>query len=147
MKVTKIHVNNLYKILSLFFFSTYSNIHHIISAKSVKSHLKNVYDDIIFGLYVQINYVKALGFFSPVKICVVKRQGVYYVSNEDKRVIFTCCNRKRMLPHGDIFFFVLIIKLYITFPRYTHPFVTHRGDNCTLQCSLYCCPPLISRMR
>jgi hypothetical protein len=49
------------------------NIHkNIISAKSVESHMKNVYDDVIFCLSVQINDVKAFFIFSTVKICVVK---------------------------------------------------------------------------
>ena len=86
------------------------NLHPIISAKSVESHLKNVYDDIIVCPSVEINYVKALVFFSPVKICVVKRQRVYYIAKKDKLVIFTCYNRKRMLPHGEIPFSVWVEK-------------------------------------
>ena len=77
MKVTYLHVNKHYKIHSLFIFLLLFNVHkNIISAKSVESRMKNVYDDVIFCLSVQINDVKAFFIFSTMKICVVKRQGV-----------------------------------------------------------------------
>jgi hypothetical protein len=101
---------NTTKYLICYSFMHLFNLHPIISAKSVESHLENVYDDIIVCPSVEINYVKALFFFSPVKICVVKRQRVYYIAKKDKLVIFTCYNRKRMLPHGEIPFSVSVEK-------------------------------------
>ena len=106
MKVTYVHVNKHYKIHNLFIFSLLFNVHkNIISAKSVESHIKYVYDDVIFCLSVHINDVKAFFIFSAVKICVVKSQRVQCITKKDKLVIFTRCNSKRMLPHGETFFF------------------------------------------
>jgi hypothetical protein len=68
---------NTTKYIAYSFFLLLFNVHkNIISAKSVESRMKNVYDDVIFCLSVHINDVKAFLIFSAVKICVVKSQRV-----------------------------------------------------------------------